>query len=66
MGWYARAKEFSSEVRSEVKKVSFPSRPEVISTTIVVLIASIVMAIYLWMADIVILRLYEAVLGVFS
>ncbi len=66
MGWYARVKEFLSEVRSEVKKVSFPSRPEVISTTVVVLIASVVMAVFLWLSDIVILQLYEAVLGVFS
>ena len=66
MGWFARAKEFLKEVRSEVKKVSFPSRPEVIATTVVVLIASVVMALFLWASDLVILRLYEMVLGVFS
>jgi preprotein translocase subunit SecE len=66
MNWFARAKVFLKEVRAEWKKVSFPSRQEVIGTTIVVLIASFIMAVYLWLADIVILRIYEFVLGIFS
>ncbi len=66
MSWVSKAKEFRREVVAEVKKVTFPSRNEVISTTVVVLIASVIMAIYLWLADLVILRIYEFTLGIFS
>ena len=52
-------KTFLSEVRSELKKVTFPSREEVMATTVVVVITSVIFAFYLWAADIVILRLYE-------
>ena len=66
MSWFSRAKEFRREVIAEVKKVTFPSRDEVIGTTVVVLIASVIMAIYLWLADLVILRVYEFTLGIFD
>lgn len=56
---------FLGEVRTEMKKVTFPSREEVVGTTIVVLIASVVFAIFLWIADVVILRLYEGLFGLF-
>ena len=57
---------FVTETRSEMKKVTFPSRPEVIATTTMVLIASFVFSFYLWAADIVILRVYEGVLRIFQ
>jgi len=50
---------FLGEVRSEMKKVTFPSREEVIGTTGVVLITSVIFAIFLWIADVVIQRLYQ-------
>ena len=57
---------FLSETRAEVKKVTFPSRPEVMSTTVVVIIASFIFAFYLWIADIVILKCYEGIFRVLS
>ena len=66
MNWISKAREFYKEVKAEWKKVTFPSRDEVISTTIVVLIASVIMAIYLWVADLLILRAYQSVLGIFN
>jgi len=57
---------FFTETKSEMAKVSFPSRPEVMSTTVVVLISSLVFAFFLAVSDLVILRLYEglhAILG---
>ena len=59
-----RMRTFVTETRSEMKKVTFPSRDEVVGTTIVVLIASVIFAIYLWLADIVILQLFEWIYGV--
>jgi preprotein translocase subunit SecE len=57
---------FVSETRSELKKVTFPSRDEVVATTIVVLIASVIFAVYLWVSDIVILKVYEGIYRVLS
>lgn len=53
--------EFISEVKAEMKKVSFPSREEVIGTTVVVLVTSVIFALYLWLADLVIVQLFKVV-----
>ncbi|HEY6553271.1 MAG TPA: preprotein translocase subunit SecE [Vicinamibacteria bacterium] len=44
-------KEFLSEVRAELKKVTWPSRKEVYSTTIVVLVTTVFFGFYLWALD---------------
>ncbi len=58
---YAAIPRFLREVVSEMKKVSFPSRDEVVGTTIVVLLTSIIFAVYLWLADLVIVQLFKVV-----
>ncbi len=57
---------FLGEVRTEMKKVTFPSREEVIGTTGVVLITSVIFAIFLWIADLVIQRLYQSLVQMFQ
>ena len=49
--WTGRSKQFYLDVRSEMKKVSWPSRQEVFSTTIVVVIAVFFFGIYLGLVD---------------
>jgi preprotein translocase subunit SecE len=66
MNWINQSKTFLAEVRSEMKKVTFPGRDEVVSTTIVVLITSFIFAFYLWIADLVIVKAYEGLLKVFG
>lgn len=44
---------FLKEVRAEVKKVTWPSKNEVYSTTIVVLIATFFFGFYLYILDII-------------
>jgi preprotein translocase subunit SecE len=66
MDWFNKAKDFLGEVRSEMRKVSFPSRDEVVGTTVVVAITSVVFAVFLWAADFVIQKGYVAFIGVFS
>ena len=51
MSWISKSKTFLSEVVSETKKASFPSREELISTTVVVLVTSAVFAVFLWFTD---------------
>jgi preprotein translocase subunit SecE len=49
--WAVRAKDFYFAVRSEMKKVSWPSRQEVTSTTLVVIIAVLFFGAYLGVVD---------------
>jgi preprotein translocase subunit SecE len=59
--FFASIPQFLREVRGEMVKVSFPSRDEVVGTTIVVLVTSFVFAFYLWIADLVIVQLFKVV-----
>jgi len=59
--FFASITRFLSEVKAEMKKVSFPSRDEVVGTTLVVLVTSFVFAVYLWLADLVIVQLFKVV-----
>ena len=51
--WYKRFPQFLKDVRSELKKVTWPSRTEVTSTTIVVIAATIFFGFYLFFMDII-------------
>jgi preprotein translocase subunit SecE len=61
MNWWTKIRTFLSEVRAEMKKVTYPSRDEVVSTSIVVVIASVIFGIFLWVSDMVIVKLYELI-----
>ncbi len=49
--WLERTKEFFRETKSEMKKVSWPARHEVIGTSAVVLGMVVFFGIYLWLCD---------------
>ena len=51
--WYKRFSNFLREVRSELKKVTWPSRREVYNTTVVVIIAMVFFGFYLYFMDMV-------------
>jgi preprotein translocase subunit SecE len=51
--WYKRFGNFLKDVRSELKKVTWPARTEVYSTTIVVIAATIFFGFYLFLMDVV-------------
>ena len=58
----ARLAEFLKDVRSEMRKVISPSRAEVQSTTIVVLVTVFIFAAYFWLVDSIIGKAIEALL----
>jgi preprotein translocase subunit SecE len=66
VGWVPRkiaeGRAFLTEVRSELKKVTWPSRSEVKSTTLVVIATSIFFGFYLWGLDLVFSRILSLVL----
>lgn len=49
--WWLSTKEFFRDTASEMKKVTWPSRNEVVGTTAVVIVATLVFAVYLWGCD---------------
>jgi preprotein translocase subunit SecE len=49
--WTQTAKQFYADVRSEMKKVSWPSRQEVMGTTIVVMVAVFIFGLYFFAVD---------------
>ena len=51
-GRLERARVFLSEVRNELKRVTWPSQKEVYATTIVVILTSIFFGLYLFILDI--------------
>jgi preprotein translocase subunit SecE len=51
--WWTTSRTFLSEVRNELKRVTWPTRKEVYATTIVVILTSIFFGLYLWGVDLV-------------
>jgi preprotein translocase subunit SecE len=50
-GWWGRSRRFLSEVRNEMGRVTWPGRKEVYATTLVVILFSVAMGVYLWLVD---------------
>ena len=51
-GRFEHARVFLSEVRNELKRVTWPSQKEVYATTVVVILTSIFFGLYLFILDI--------------
>ena len=66
MNWWTRLKTFLREVTVETRKVTWPSRDEVVATTVVVIAASFVFGIFLYLCDLVFFRLVRWVIEVLS
>ena len=57
-----RIKEFVQDVLVEFRKVTWPSRQELVNSTAVVIVVTIVLAFFLGGVDIVLTRLVERIL----
>jgi preprotein translocase subunit SecE len=51
--WYKRLTNFLKDVKAEIKKVTWPPRHEVYSTTLVVIIATVFFGFYLFFMDVI-------------
>lgn len=52
LGWLANVRHFWHEIALEMKKVSWPTRTEVINTTIITIIVVFFFAFFLFLSDI--------------
>ncbi len=66
MQWWKRLKNFLSEVVVETKKVTWPTKQEVINTTTVVVIASFIFGIYLYLCDLVYVFMTQKIFRIFG
>jgi len=64
--WPQRIKAFYSDVRTEMKKVTTPSRKEVQATTVVVIITVFLFGAYFWLVDNTIARIIDTVMRHFT
>ena len=60
LGWWGRWTEFFDEVRSQMKRVTWPSQREVYATTVVVILTASFFGLYLFGVDIVLSSLVQA------
>jgi preprotein translocase subunit SecE len=67
MGWgprkFGELKSFFGEVKTELKKVTWPSKAEVKNTTLVVILTTIFFGFYLWGLDVVFTQIMSRVMG---
>jgi preprotein translocase subunit SecE len=49
--WWLSTQEFFRDTAGEMRKVTWPNRNEVVGTTMVVIAATLVFAVYLWGCD---------------
>ena len=62
MDFLRRAQEFVREVVAEFRKVAWPSRQELINSTVVVIAVTVVVALFLGAVDVVLARVVERIL----
>jgi preprotein translocase subunit SecE len=62
MGVIARAQEFFREVLLEFRRVTWPSRTELVNSTVVVIVVTLVLAFFLGAVDIGLARVVERIL----
>jgi len=66
MQWWNRGKSFVQEVVAETKKVTWPTQSEVLNTTTVVLAASFIFGIFLYLCDFAFLKAIQRIFGIFG
>ena len=65
-GRFERMRLFLSEVRNELKRVTWPSQKEVYATTVVVILTSVFFGLYLFLLDQILLSFFQWVLHKFG
>jgi len=62
MDFLKRTQEFIREVVAEFRKVAWPSRQELINSTVVVIAVTVVVSLFLGAVDVVLARIVERIL----
>jgi preprotein translocase subunit SecE len=62
--YFKDAAQFFREVKVELQKVTFPTRQETVGSTVVVLVLTVIMAVYLGFSDWALARIVKMLLQV--
>ena len=54
---WANINEFLTDVRAELKKISYPTRGETIGSTMVVIVLVVIVSVFLALTDLLLVRL---------
>ena len=65
-GRIERSRLFLSEVRNELKRVTWPSQKEIYATTVVVILTSVFFGVYLFALDFSLLKLVQWIFRLFG
>ena len=65
-GWLSNTRTFFTEVRNEMRRVTWPSRKEVYATTVVVILTSAFFGLYLFLIDQILLNFFQWLLRKFG
>ncbi len=57
--WWLSTREFFRDTTGEMKKVTWPTRSEVVGTTVVVIVSTLVFAIFLWGCDVLFYKMID-------
>jgi preprotein translocase subunit SecE len=64
--WWGNARTFLTEVRNEMRRVTWPTRKEVYATTVVVILTSAFFGLYLWGVDLALNQLVNWIFASFG
>ena len=65
-GWWTNTRTFLTEVRNEMRRVTWPSRKEVYATTVVVILTSAFFGLYLWGLDVALSAVVNSIFRYFG
>jgi len=60
---FEKIKLFFQEVSTELKKVSWPTRQQTVSATVVVIILTVIVSFFLGIVDVILARLVGTIMG---
>lgn len=62
MNVVTKVREYLAGVRTEIGRVSWPSRREVVSLTVLIILMSVVLGVYLGLADLIVTQVLRLLL----
>jgi preprotein translocase subunit SecE len=64
--WPTRTKEYIGDVQAEMKRVTWPTWPQVRATTMVVIVTTFLFSAYFWVIDVAVNAAVQRVINFFT
>jgi len=63
---FKRIREYLTEIKGELKKVTWPTKNDLIKTTIAVMVSSLIFGVFLFVVDMIFSRVINSIIGAFK